>query len=174
MSAATAASNVFSICIPKALPIDWREVKQTWYGRFPDDEVEQVDVVPYKSDHALAGFVKIFVHWRPQSEEAVKMRAFCERSDKNVWMVNGPAWGEGGVEKWACSRSTAVRKVRKPKEAASAQEVEYAEPYDEAPPATPTSVPPPPPSPPPSPLPSPPESTAPCGPRPPPVFIPDF
>ena len=166
---ATTASNVFSICIPKALPIDWREVKQLWYVRFPDDEVEQVDVVPYKSDHALAGFVKIFVHWCPQSDAAVKMRSFCELRDKNVWMVNGPAWGEGGVEKWACSRSTVARKVRKQKEVASVHEVEYEEPYEEAPQTTPSPVPSPPPSPP-----SPPSSTAPCGPRPPPVFIPEF
>jgi len=149
MSAATAASNVFSICIPKALPIDWREVKQTWYGRFPDDEVEQVDVVPYKPDHALAGHVKIFIHWRPQSDAALSMRAYCERNDKNEHMINDrqvqltdPETGEVKwvVEKWACSRSRVERKVRKQKDG-SAQVVEYAEPYNEVPP--PPSSPPP-------------------------------
>ena len=125
------SSNVFSICIPKALPIDWREVKQIWYARFPDDEVEQVDVVPYKPDHVLAGYVKIFVHWSPQSESALKMRGFCERCDKNEFLVNGQQF-PNGVEKWACSRSRVARKERKQKEV-SAKVVEYAEPYDEVP-----------------------------------------
>jgi len=131
IQAIMSSANVFSICIPKALPIDWREVKQIWFARFPDDEVEQVDVVPYKPDHALAGYVKIFVHWSPQSESALKMRAFCERCDKNEFLVNGQQF-PNGVEKWACSRSRVARKERKQKEV-SAQVVEYAEPYDEVP-----------------------------------------
>jgi hypothetical protein len=134
----TMSNSVFSICIPKAAPIDWREVKQLWYTRFPDDEVEQVDVVPYKSDHALAGYVKIFVHWHPRSDEAFRMRAYCERNDKNEYLVNGPMW-HGGVEKWACSRSRVARKERKPKEASDVAEtvMEYAEPYTEVPPPPP-------------------------------------
>lgn len=154
------SANVFSICIPKALPIDWREVKQIWFGQFPNDVVEQVDVVPYKSDHALAGHVKIFIHWRPQSDAALRMRAYCERNDKNEHMIHArevkqlvppvdPVTGEVKwvwvVEKWACSRSRVERKVRKQKDE-SAQVVEYAEPYNE--------VPLPPSSPPPSPTPS--------------------
>ena len=148
------SNSVFSICIPKAAPIDWREVKELWYARFPDDKVEQVDVVPYKADHPLgpsdasAGFVKIFVHWRPQSDAALRMRSYCERSDKNESMVNGPMFprtdpvtGEvtWGVEKWACSRSRVARKERKPKEASAVAEtvMEYAEPYTEVPPPPP-------------------------------------
>jgi len=141
------SANIFSICIPKALPIDWREVKQIWFARFPDDVVEQVDVVPYKPDHALAGYVKIFVHWYPRTDAALRMRGFCERCEKNEFLVNGPEW-PGGVEKWACSKSRVERKVRKQKEV-SAQEVEYAEPYTEVPqpPSSPPQpVPPPPPA----------------------------
>jgi hypothetical protein len=143
------SANIFSICIPKALPIDWREVKQIWFARFPDDVVEQVDVVPYKSDHALAGYVKIFVHWYPRSDAALRMRAYCERCEKNEHMINDrqvqltdPVTGEVKwvVEKWACSKSRVERKVRKQKEV-SAQEVEYAEPYTEVP--QPPSSPPP-------------------------------
>ena len=148
------SNSVFSICIPKASPIDWREVKQIWYSRFPDDEVEQVDVVPYKSDSPLAGHVKVFVHWRPQSESAAKMRNYLERRDENQWIVHGPTFqvtdpGTGEVklcvEKWACSRSRVERKVRKPKEASAVAEtvVEYAEPYTEVPqPPPPPSTPP--------------------------------
>lgn len=138
MSAAT-ASNVFSICIPKARPLDWREVKQLWYVRFPDDEVEQVDVVPYGRDHPLAGFCKIFVHWRPESVPAIKMRDYLQRGARNEWLIDGPACGEDGIEKWACSQSRLPRKERKQKEASAVAEtvVEYAEPYNEVPPPPP-------------------------------------
>lgn len=148
------SNPVFSVCIPKATPIDWREVKQIWFGQFPNDVVEQVDVVPYKSDHEHAGCCKIFVHWRPQSESAVKMRNYLERRDKNEWMIHArdvkqylpadPVTGEVKwvwvPEKWACSRSRVERKVRKQKDE-SAQVVEYAEPYEVQPPPPPPSTP---------------------------------
>lgn len=148
------SANVFSICIPKTLPIDWREVKQIWFGLFPNDVVEQVDVVPYNPKHEHAGHVKIFIHWRPQSGAALTMRAYLERNDKNEHIIHArevkqplpadPVTGEVKwvwvVEKWACSRSRVERKVRKQKDE-SAQVVEYAEPYNEVP--LPPSSPPP-------------------------------
>jgi hypothetical protein len=70
------------------------------------------------------------------------MRDYLKRRDTNEWMIDGPAWGEGGVEKWACSRSRVARKERKQKEASAvAETVEYAEPYDEVPPPPPPSTP---------------------------------
>ena len=163
-------TNVFSICIAKALPIDWREVKQIFYQRFPGDGAPDVDVVPYKADHSLAGHVKIFVHMQPQSDAAVTMREYLVADNRRVWKVTGPTRSvdhmgapcEAYDEVWWCGASRVARRERKPKEAAAgAAEVEYAEPYTEAP-----AVPPPP-----SPPPSPPESTAPLGPRPPPLCI---
>ena len=169
------STTVFSICIAKSLPIDWREVKQIFYQRFPDDEAPDVDVVPYKADHSLAGHVKIFVHLQPQSDAAVKMRDYLLADNRRQWKVTGPTRSvdhlgapcEAYDEVWWCGASRVARRERKPKEAAaSAAEVEYEEPYPGAP-----VVPPPPPSLPPSPLPSPPSCTAPCGARPPPLDL---
>lgn len=133
------SANLFSICIPKASPVEWQLVKQAWCFAFPDDEVTQVDVVRYKPDNALAGYCKIFVHLRVTSPEAVKARDYMLAGNTYVFQ-NG----------WHCKASTAgPPRERKPREtaAAAAAVVEYASPYEEVP----TSPPPPPTSRPPSP-----------------------
>ena len=130
------SANLFSICIPKASPVEWQLVKQAWCFAFPDDEVTQVDVVRYKPDNALAGYCKIFVHLRVMSPEAVKARDYMLAGNTYVFQ-NG----------WHCKASTAgPPRERKPREtAAAAAVVEYASPYDEVPaslPPLPTSRPP--------------------------------
>ena len=128
------SANLFSICIPKASPVEWQLVKQAWCFAFPDDEVTQVDVVRYKPDNALAGYCKIFVHLRVTSPEAVKARDYMLAGNTYVFQ-NG----------WHCKASTAgPPRERKPREAAAAAAavVEYASPYDEVPASPPPPRPP--------------------------------
>jgi hypothetical protein len=97
-------SAVFSICISKARLIDSAEVKKIWQTRFPDDTVDRVDVVLYNPRNENAGYCKIFIHWHPQSDTAVKMRTFLHDDNRSIWMVDGPMWLTG-LEKWCCSVS---------------------------------------------------------------------
>jgi hypothetical protein len=152
---AAIALNEFSICIPRAPEVQWQWVKQVFVGpdgKFPNDQVTRVDVRRYKDG---SGFCKIFVHMLVTSPEAIKVRDYMMAG--NCWTMESQGWH--------CYQSRLPKSERPIKALEPAGEVEYAEPYADG-----TEAVPPPPSPPPSP-PSSPQSTAPCGPRPPPLII---
>jgi hypothetical protein len=153
---ATLAPNEFSICIPRTPAVQWQWVKQVFVGpdgKFPNDQVTRVDVRPYKDG---TGDCKIFVHMLVTSPEAIKARDY---------MLAGNDCFPWGPEGWMCRASRVPKTERPIKTLDPVAEVEYAEPYAE------NGVPPPPSATPPSSPPPSPPSTAPCGPRPPPLII---